>query len=78
MNDDDIYVMVNASARDVPFHIQEGSAPDWLLVADTSLPSPLDFVETGERKALASSEYLVGARSVVVLCRTKSVLPSVR
>ena len=71
VNDDDIYVMVNAGAREVRFHIHEGSAGDWLLVADTSLPGPMDFVESGERKALASLDYPTGGRSVVVLFRTK-------
>ncbi len=69
LNDDDIYVMVNAGSNDVRFRIKEGSPGDWLLVADTNLPSPGDFVETGERRALESSEYLVGARSVVVLSK---------
>jgi pullulanase/glycogen debranching enzyme len=68
VNDDDIYVMVNAGAHTVRFQIQEGSPGDWLLVADTSLPSPLDFVEPEERKALTSADYPMGGRSVAVLC----------
>ena len=69
LGDGDIYVMVNAGANEVKFQIQEGSAGEWLLVADTSLPSPLDFVELRERRSVKSSEYLVGARSVVVLSK---------
>ena len=69
LNDDDIYVMVNSGANEVRFQIQEGSACDWLLVADTSLPSPEDFVEADERQSLTSSEYLVGGRSVVMMIR---------
>jgi isoamylase len=69
LNDDDIYVMVNAGVNEVRFQIRDGSACDWLLVADTSLPGPLDFVEPGERTALASQDYLVAGRSVVVLLR---------
>jgi isoamylase len=69
LNDDDIYVMVNAGANEVRFQIQEGRARDWFLVADTSLPSPRDFVEPGERRRLTSSEYLVAGRSVVVMIR---------
>ncbi len=69
LNDDDIYVMVNAGANEARFQIQEGNAGDWLLVADTSLPSPRDFVEPADRKGLKSSAYLVGARSTVVLCK---------
>jgi glycogen operon protein len=69
LGDDDIYVMVNAGATEVRFRIQEGRFRDWLLVADTSLPSPRDFIDSGKRRRLTSSEYLVGGRSVVVLCK---------
>ena len=71
LGDDDIYVMVNAGANEVRFQIQEGSASDWLLVADTSLVSPSDFVNPDDRQGLASSYYEVGSRSVVVLLQTK-------
>jgi isoamylase len=73
LQDDDIYVMVNAGANEVRFQIQEKRARDWVLVADTSLPSPRDFVEPGERQRLTSSKYLVGGRSVVVLCNPRRV-----
>jgi isoamylase len=69
LNDDDIYVMVNASPIEVRFQIQEGSASDWLLVADTGIAAPGDFVEHEERRSLNSLEYLVGGRSVAVLCK---------
>jgi glycogen operon protein len=69
MHDDDIYVMVNAAANEVRFQIHEGNPRDWLLVADTGLSSPRDYVEPKKRKALALSEYRVAGRSVVVLCR---------
>ena len=69
LNDDDIYVMVNGSPNDLQFRIQEGTASDWLLVADTSLATPGDFVEPAERRSLGFLEYLVSARSVVVLLR---------
>lgn len=69
LKDDDIYVMVNAGANEVRFQVQEGKCGDWLLVADTSLASPADFIPSGERKGLTSGDYLVGPRSVVVLCR---------
>jgi isoamylase len=69
--DDDIYVMVNAGANEVLFQVQEGIATDWMLVADTNLPSPADFVEPGERQHLKSPEYLVGGRSTVVLLRSR-------
>ena len=71
MGDDDLYVMVNGGADTIRFEIQEGKPRDWQLVADTSLPSPMDFVEPGDRKALSSSGYAVGGRSVVVLCKPR-------
>jgi hypothetical protein len=49
--------------------VQAGNAADWLLVADTGLAAPGDFVEPADRKQLASPAYLVCSRSVVVLCR---------
>jgi glycogen operon protein len=68
LNDNDIYVMANTSANEVCFEIHAGAASDWLLVADTNLLSPADFIEPAERKQLLSSSYLVAARSVVILC----------
>ena len=69
VHDDDIYVMVNAGANEVRFQIHAGDYRTWLLVADTSLPSPRDYVEPSNRRALTSGDYLVGGRSVVVFCR---------
>jgi glycogen operon protein len=69
LQDDDIYVMVNAGADAIVFHIHEGSAADWMLVADTGIASPGDFVLPAERHALSSAEYMVTGRSVVVLCK---------
>jgi glycogen operon protein len=69
MKDDDIYVMVNASANDVMFQVWDGAAADWLLVADTGLESPRDYVNPERRQGLTSPTYKVGGRSVVVLCR---------
>ena len=70
--DNDIYVMVNGSATDLTFEIQEGAPSRWQLVADTGLPSPHDYCEPADRRALLSPIYRVGARSVVVLCSTAS------
>jgi glycogen operon protein len=68
LHDDDIYVMANSGENEVRFQIHEGDYRKWLLVADTSLPSPRDFVEPTNRRALTSPDYLVRGRSVVVLC----------
>ena len=71
LDDDDIYVMVNASPNEVRFQVHEGSAAEWLLVADTNRPSPYDYVEPAARKPLISSGYVLASRSVVVLCRPR-------
>jgi hypothetical protein len=62
--------MINAYWENLNFTIQEGKAGDWLRVADTSMPSPSDFFEAGQEKALSSLSYDVKARSVVVLLHT--------
>jgi len=67
--DADIYVMINAYWQDLPFIIQEGEAHDWWRVADTSLPSPSDFAESGKEVRLQSPNYTVKARSIVILIR---------
>ena len=69
INDADIYAMINSGPHEVRFVVQEGRPRDWLLVADTSLPSPRDIANAGEEKALEKPDYLVGGRSVVILCR---------
>ena len=61
--------MINAYWEDLIFNIQEGKAEDRQYVADTGMPSPSDFFEVGEEKALTSLSYEVKARSVVVVLR---------
>jgi glycogen operon protein len=65
--DDDLYVMINAHWEERAFEIQEGKPEEWMRVADTSLGSPDDISEPGSEPPLASSSYLVAARSVVIL-----------
>jgi len=67
LGDDDLYVMVNAHWEEHTFEIQEGNPREWLRVADTSLGSPNDFSEPSLEPPLASSSYLVAARSIVIL-----------
>jgi isoamylase len=69
MQDDDIYVMVNGSSSDVAFRVLEGRPRQWRRIVDTSLASPLDIAAAGEEKSLETSDYIVKARSVVVLSR---------
>jgi glycogen operon protein len=65
--DDDIYVMINAYWEAVEFHVQEGTAPQWQRIVDTSLPSPDDFPDHGV--PLRQLSYIVAPRSIVVLLR---------
>ena len=67
--DRDIYVMVNAFWENLNFHIQEGRASDWIRVADTSMPSPYDLLESGREEPLESQNYTVKARSIAVLLK---------
>jgi isoamylase len=67
--DRDIYVMINTYWEDLNFQIQEGEVSGWIRVADTSMPSPLDLLESGKEEALGSLNYKVKARSVVVLLK---------
>ncbi len=65
--DGNLYAMINAYWEDLPFTIQE--AGPWKRVIDTSLDSPDDICEPGAEAPIATSTYLVRARSVVVLSR---------
>ena len=62
--------MINAYWEELEFHIQEGTAQEWVRVVDTALASPDDFAEPGESLGVAS--YLVAPRSVVVLLRRRN------
>jgi len=65
--DDDIYAMINAYWEELEFHVQEGTAHEWMRVVDTALPSPDDFLDQG--LPLEQAKYVVAPRSVVVLVR---------
>jgi glycogen operon protein len=67
--DDDLYVMINSYWEDLTFAIQPVPSGTWLRIADTARSSPDDFVEAGV--PVNSSEYRVGARSLVVLIHHK-------
>ena len=68
-NNDDLYVMINASDRDTEFKIQEGVAGDWRRAVDTAKMAPDDILEPGEEKPLRSAACNVKGRSVVVIIR---------
>ena len=69
LKDNDLYVMINAYWEDLAFTIQEGQAGEWRRVADTSLASPDDIAEADKGYPISSLQYLVKARSIVVLER---------
>ena len=67
--DNDLYVMINAYWQDLSFEIQEGTAGEWRRVVDTSLDSPLDFLEPNRESSPQSLRYQVAGRAVVILIR---------
>jgi glycogen operon protein len=71
-DDADIYAMINAYWEDLTFVVQRGKADEWYRVVDTSLPSPLDFLEPGNEEQLHDLSYRVQARSTVVLVRHRT------
>lgn len=77
LNDDDLYVMINASSDSVNFGIFEGAVGEWNRVIDTSLASPddiCDHVSVNRRQPMsAGSDHSVTARSVVVLVRKRNL-----
>jgi glycogen operon protein len=74
VGDDALYVMINGHWEDHRFTVAEGHASEWRRVVDTARPSPDDIVEPGSEPALATTGYLVGARSVVVLRRASGAV----
>jgi isoamylase len=70
VNDNDLYVMINAWWQPLQFTVQENNqASPWKRVLDTSLSSPEDIVEPGQEVALNANNYTLAPRSVVVLMR---------
>ncbi len=62
----DLYVMINAWWQDLTFRIQEAGTA-WRRVVDTGRGSPEDYVPPERREAVSGRDYVVRARSVVVL-----------
>lgn len=70
-DDADLYVMINAHWNAQLFDIQRFDPGEWRLVADTSRDSPEDIFEPGSEPRVATSQYSLGPRSVVVLMRPR-------
>jgi glycogen operon protein len=73
VKDNDLYVMINAYWENLPFTIQEGQAYQWRRIVDTGLSSPDDIAEAGKGTPISNNEYLVKARSIVILEREKKL-----
>lgn len=69
LGDKDLYVMINGYWENLVFTVREGRMDEWHRVVDTSLANPQDIAETGKEHVLSSLDYLVKARSIVVLER---------
>ena len=72
VGDDDLYVMINSHWEDHQFKVQEGKPFEWRRVVDTAQPSPNDIMEPGSEPRLKDENYLVRARSIVVLRKEPS------
>lgn len=67
LNDNDLYVMLNAWWEPLHFTVQEGSG--WKRVVDTALAVPEDAVLTEDAAAIGGNSYTLQPRSIVVLVK---------
>ena len=65
--------MINGSPHSQWFRVQEGEPGEWRVVANTAMPSPQDIAVPGQEEVLKCPDYLVGERSIVVLCRPRAL-----
>ncbi|MDR3284688.1 MAG: glycogen debranching protein GlgX [Treponema sp.] len=68
-NDPDFYIMCNADTKDTSAVLPPlASGKRWARCVDTSIPSPDDFLESGNEEALGTPRvYVLPARSMAVL-----------
>ncbi len=71
VGDDDLYVMINAEARERTFRIQNDGTSHWRRAIDTNRQPPHDICEPGQEARIRSDQYSVKARSIVVLIRSR-------
>ena len=57
--------------QDLDFELPPLTDRQWLKVIDTALPSPKDFVETGQESVVSGNSCSVAKHSVVVLISRK-------
>jgi hypothetical protein len=60
------------SARDTACVVQKPVPDGWRRIVDTAAGAPDDIVDADSAPRLAGSDYLVQARSVVVLVRPRN------
>lgn len=68
-NDNDFYIMLNASAHDITVKLPAPqTGRQWVRVVDTSIPYPEDFMNEGEEEILnVQTLYILPSRSMAVL-----------
>lgn len=71
VGDEDLYVIINAYWEPLTFTIQEGTAAEWKRIVDTTMESPLDFIDSSTAPPLSSLDYTVQPRSIIVLMRSQ-------
>ncbi len=71
-DDADLYVMINAGCGEQEFTLQQLDLSGWQRIIDTGRDSPGDILEPSEAPALVSKDFVLKARSLVVLVRPRS------
>ena len=68
-DDNDFYIMFNASIEPVVFYLPVANGrKNWFRAVDTSLNAPKDILPAGSEEAIPpSNKYKVNARSTVIL-----------
>jgi glycogen operon protein len=67
-DDPDFYVICNADGKDTTAFLPPTFGKAWYRCADTSIPSPDDFLEPGQEELLGNPKvYVLPARSMVIL-----------
>lgn len=73
-SDSDIHVMMNMDMQAYDFELvalPKGCGFAWYRCADTSLPSPADFLDDGKEQKVTTPTYHVQPRSIVIVVSKK-------
>jgi glycogen operon protein len=66
-DEEDLQVLINMGDDDQTFQLEGGDERAWHLAVNTALAAPQDVAAPGEKRVWSKGEYLVAARSLVVL-----------